>query len=189
MILSSTFLPSNVKECSSYIIIKGPTPLSLPFFSPFFLLSLLLFFCFPSLPLFLSPSLTLYITKTKTASNNNPARTAKMITHTGTGMGAGWMPQVTFVVTCGGEKSSWVLKIVHWVIQQISEYILHFKLMLLTLSSSISYHYTSGINSIYTLETLNFMLTSDCLWNDFLNNLTTHFMMHWFHFNPQIKDL
>lgn len=97
----------------------------------------LLFFCFPFLPLFLSPSLTLYITKTKTASNNNPARTAKMITHTGTGMGAGWMPQVTFVVTCWGEKSSWVLKIVHWVIQQISEYILYFKLMLLTLFSSI----------------------------------------------------
>ena len=60
-----------------------------------------------------------------------------MITHTGTGMGAGWMPQVTLVVTCGGEKISWVLKIVHWVIQQISEYILYFKLMLLTLFSSM----------------------------------------------------
>jgi hypothetical protein len=27
-----------------------------------------------------------------------------MITHTGTGMGAGWMPQVTLVVTCWGKK-------------------------------------------------------------------------------------
>lgn len=35
------------------------------------------------------PSLTLYITNTNTASNSSPARTAKMITHTGTGMGAG----------------------------------------------------------------------------------------------------
>lgn len=92
---------------------------SFPSIPPPFPSSLPLFFCLPSLPLFLSPLLTLYITNTKTASNNNPARTAKMITHTGTGMGAGWMPQVTSVVTCRGKKV-WVWKIVHWLIQQIS---------------------------------------------------------------------
>lgn len=43
--------------------------------------------------------LTLYITNTRTAKSNNPARTAKIITHTGTGIGCGWMPHVIFVVT------------------------------------------------------------------------------------------
>lgn len=33
--------------------------------------------------------LTLYMTNTRTARSSNPARTAKIITHTGTGMGCG----------------------------------------------------------------------------------------------------
>lgn len=98
----TTFLPSNIR-CSSCSI-EVPFLPSLLFYSSSFPSLLHPFFCFSSLLLFPSPLLTLYITNTKTASNSNPASTAKMITHTGTGMGAGWTPQVTLVVTCCGGK-------------------------------------------------------------------------------------
>lgn len=98
--------PSHHLWCASRIvIIQNPSPPSLP--SSLFLLLLLPFRpapFFPPPPPFLRPLLTRCITNTRTASSSSPARTAKMITHTGTGMGAGWMPQVTSVATCRGKK-------------------------------------------------------------------------------------